>query len=424
MIVLLMCMLIHQGNGLIARPTRAPRGWNSYDSIGASNESTTLTIAEIMKDKLLSFGYEYVVIDAGWYGGTEDASIDEYGRLIPLTNQYPSSANGKGFGPLAAQIHGMGLKFGFWNTFGIPTHAVNENTPIKGTTYRARDISLGVTTTCPWYQNLTYAVNTSHPAAQAYFDSVVELYDQWQIDLLKQDCSFGGNLSPAHWSNVQAFSASLSRSNRSYVYSMSPGGDVTPDMVDLIRPKATMARITNDFWDVWDNDGKRYPMDIPRHFDMVAELVNNTQAGFYFDLDMLPFGKIGRPPPCSGTVGCYRESKLTESEQRSVMTLWSIAQSPLIYGGDLRASTQAQLDMITNPNILTAQANSRHARRVVNQTSYQILPECGDGCEFVEAWSGTEYGKGATLPVKNLQGHDALLFQVTLPRKMSFPTAM
>ena len=54
------------------------------------------------------------------------------------------------------------------------------------------------------------------------------------------------------------FSASLQASNRSYVYSMSPGGQVTPTMLNLIRPKATMARVTNDFWDQWENGWKVY----------------------------------------------------------------------------------------------------------------------------------------------------------------------
>ena len=107
-----------------------------------------------------------------------------------------------------------------------------------GTTYSAQDIALDESTTCPWYKNLTLAINMSHPASQvilriqlafafdrgrrtdqlrchflsyfiihvisqAYFDSVVELYDEWGIDLLKQDCSFGGDLTPSHWANVQ-----------------------------------------------------------------------------------------------------------------------------------------------------------------------------------------------------------------------------
>ncbi|MEI9904689.1 MAG: hypothetical protein WDN06_12495 [Asticcacaulis sp.] len=32
-----------------------------------------------------------------------------------------------------------------------------------------------------------------------------------------------------------------------------------------------------------------------------------------------------------------RDSRFTPDEQRTVMTLWSIARSPLIMGGDLRA---------------------------------------------------------------------------------------
>ena len=38
--------------------------------------------------------------------------MDEYGRLLPAPNRFPSAADGKGFTTLAAYIHDLGLKFG------------------------------------------------------------------------------------------------------------------------------------------------------------------------------------------------------------------------------------------------------------------------------------------------------------------------
>jgi alpha-galactosidase len=46
--------------------------------------------------------------------------MDEYGRLIPAVNRFPSSADGRGFRPLADYIHGLGLRFGIHIMRGIP----------------------------------------------------------------------------------------------------------------------------------------------------------------------------------------------------------------------------------------------------------------------------------------------------------------
>src|SRR3954469_20510840 len=45
-----------------------PMGWNSWDSYGRSiNEQQVRATAEWMAKNLKSFGWQYVVIDEGWY---------------------------------------------------------------------------------------------------------------------------------------------------------------------------------------------------------------------------------------------------------------------------------------------------------------------------------------------------------------------
>ena len=104
-----------------------PMGWNSYDAWGTSiTEDEFLSNARYMRDHLLSHGWKYVVVDARWYDADSPIddrdfnkkrvgallSADEVGRLIPSVSRFPSAANGMGFGPLAGQVHAMGLKFG------------------------------------------------------------------------------------------------------------------------------------------------------------------------------------------------------------------------------------------------------------------------------------------------------------------------
>ena len=109
-----------------------PMGWNSYDSFGDSvTEEEILANASYQKEHLLAHGWKYVVVDYRWYdpgahdnnpNGRAGAKLeaDRFGRLLPAPNRFPSAADGKGFKPLADQIHAMGLKFGIHVMRGIP----------------------------------------------------------------------------------------------------------------------------------------------------------------------------------------------------------------------------------------------------------------------------------------------------------------
>ena len=68
-----------------------------------------------------------------------ELSADNFGRLLPATNRFPSAADGKGFKALADQIHEMGMKFGIHVMRGIPRQAVRANTPIEGSDFKAAD---------------------------------------------------------------------------------------------------------------------------------------------------------------------------------------------------------------------------------------------------------------------------------------------
>lgn len=59
--------------------------------------------------------------------------IDEWGRMIPDPDRWPSSKGGKGFTEVSKKVHSMGLKFGIHVMRGISTQAVNANTPILDT---------------------------------------------------------------------------------------------------------------------------------------------------------------------------------------------------------------------------------------------------------------------------------------------------
>ena len=82
-----------------------------------------------MAEHLKSHGWEYIVCDIQWYEPTANSShyhkfadlcMDEYGRLCPAPNRFPSAADGSGFTKIAAYAHEKGLKFGIHIMRGIP----------------------------------------------------------------------------------------------------------------------------------------------------------------------------------------------------------------------------------------------------------------------------------------------------------------
>src|SRR5271166_3656143 len=169
-----------------------PMGWNSWDSYSETiTEAQVRANAEWMAKHLKQFGWQYVVIDEGWYldnPGAKPAELkfvlDDNGRFIPAVNRFPSSANRAGFKPLADYIHSLGLKFGIHILRGIPREAVAKNLPIANSPYTAKEAAIE-DDTCPW-NSFMYGVQ---PAAsgQAYYNSITNLYASWGVDFIKAD---------------------------------------------------------------------------------------------------------------------------------------------------------------------------------------------------------------------------------------------
>src|SRR5579862_1040247 len=96
-----------------------PMGWNSYDCFDFKvTESEVVQNAEFMNRNMRRLGWQYVVIDYLWSTPTGPnqnpqsqprLSMDKYGRLLPDVARFPSAADGRGFGPLAARLHRMGF---------------------------------------------------------------------------------------------------------------------------------------------------------------------------------------------------------------------------------------------------------------------------------------------------------------------------
>jgi len=332
---------------------KPPMGWNSWLTYGTDvTEEEVKAVADYMAEHLKPYGWQYVVIDLGWYSREKAVNqeykkarphqvIDCYGRLIPDTSKFPSSRGGQGFGPLAEYLHAKGLKLGIHIMRGIPYLAVEKNTPILHTSYRAADIAL-YNEGCAWYDGMR-KVDMNHPAGQAYYNSIAELYASWNVDFIKADDM---QLWPYHTKEVEALHTAIELSGRPMVLSLSPGGPPFQDRNHPIR-YANMYRITGDVWDQWK--------DVYAHFEVCKDYELYQQPCHWADCDLLPIGKIN----LRGENGTgERNSRLTRDEQYTVMTLWCIFRSPLFLSNNLLCTDSFTLSLITNPEVLEVNQNS------------------------------------------------------------------
>lgn len=319
-------------------------GWNSWDCFATTvTEEQTKAQADVMAKELKPFGWEYITVDIQWFEPAatgfdyrKDAPLvmDEFSRLLPALNRFPSATNGAGFKPLADYIHGKGLKFGIHLLRGIPRQAVRENTAIKGTTARAADIA-NTNSVCPWNGDM-YGVDMSKPGAQEYYNALFELVAAWDVDLVKVD-----DLSrPYHKAEIEAIRKAIDRTGRKIVFSTSPGETPVREGAHVAQ-HANQWRISDDFWDSWKA--------LMEQFTRCHNWEPFIGPGHFPDADMLPLGTLDMGK---------RKSNFKREEQYTLMTLWSIFRSPLIMGGDLTKLDDFTKSLLTNPEVLAVNQNS------------------------------------------------------------------
>jgi alpha-galactosidase len=338
---------LHSSSAQDPAPT-PPMGWNSWDAYGltigeADYRANTTILAGIRQ-----YGWQYSVIDEGWYmqdpfAGTLEARKylwNENGILIPDPARFPSAASNAGFKPLADWVHSQGLKFGIHIVRGIPRQVVAQNLPIAGSSFHAVDAA-DQQSPCPWDQG-NWGV-ADNPAGQAYYDSMLKLYADWGLDYIKVDCISDHPYRP---SEIRQIADAIRKTGRPIVLSLSPGPTQLANAAEIAK-YAQMWRITDDHWDGWTFPQKppsEYPFGLRDEFDRIAQWARYVKPGNWPDPDMLPEGFLGPHPGKDQP----RPSAYTQDEQRTEFTLWAISRSPLILGANLTKLDDFTRSLITN----------------------------------------------------------------------------
>ncbi|MCX6334912.1 MAG: amidohydrolase family protein [Bacteroidia bacterium] len=334
-----------------------PMGWNSWDCYGPTVvESEVKANADYMSKHLKKCGWEYIVIDIRWTlendksGGYNQKdpvyTMDEYGRFTPALNRFPSAAEGQGFKPLADYVHSKGLKFGIHIMRGVPVIAVNKNTPILGSEARAQDI-YSPEGQCKWLRDM-YTIVAGKPGAQEYYNSIFLLYASWGVDFVKVDDLSGRT------KEIEMVRKAIDNCGRPMVISISPGGD-RPETIEFLKNNVNMWRTSNDFWDNWPA--------LKNQFTVLNRWAGLGVQGCYPDGDMLPLGKIG----LRAERGVPRWTGFTKDEQYTLMTLFSVFRSPLMFGGDLPGNDEFTLSLITNKDVLNVNQHSINGRQLFRE---------------------------------------------------------
>lgn len=382
---------------------KPPMGWNSWDCYGAGvTEDELLGNAEFMRDRLKQYGYQYVICDIQWYESAAkgnvynnfaDLCMDEYSRLIPAVNRFPSSANGAGFKPIADKIHSMGLKFGIHIMRGIPRQAVHRNTRIYGTTARARDIASQFSL-CPWNTDM-YGVDTEKRGAEEYYDSLFKLYASWGVDFVKVDDIANTEFSPQNpysaEKEIEMIRAAIDRSGRDMVLSLSPG-PAPLNKAEHLSENANMWRISGDFWDRWDK--------LLNMFSLCEKWYPYVKDGSFPDCDILPLGKLCIDGSYMGDMG--RDSGFTKEEQKTMMTLWAVFRSPLFFGGELRLTDNYTLSLVTNPEVINVNQNSEKPLFVYNKGGIAVWQTKIENCTAVAVFNLSDEEKHYKLSFSDL----------------------
>lgn len=355
-----------ESSSLNLAPT-PPLGFNSYDSyLTFLTEDKAKALINVMADKYKAFGYEYFVIDAGWYDNPEfyegtqypkrnlDDALDEYGLSESSEAYFPN-----GVKALADYAHSKGLKFGVWIIRGVPKLAVKKNLKIKGTKYTARDIA-DTTSICVW-SDKNYGVDMSKPGAQEYYNSVIDKLASWGVDFIKVD-----DMVP-YPKEIVAIEKAIKNGGHKMLYSLSPG-DVYSQSHFPYYKKANMIRITAD---IWDN-----PKSIERSFKSWEDFAGSEHENYWPDLDMIPFGRIRVTIPdiINGVPANEpsRQSLFTKDQMKTFITQRALAASPLFIGGDLLTMDDFSYSLLTNKEMLGCNQNGVMGKNIYRKDSIDV----------------------------------------------------
>ena len=380
-------------------PVMGWSGW-SFLRLGANSAQVEGEANALVSTGLAAAGYQYVNLDDGWYQcpGSQGPNVDGYGRWVVNTANYPNVGSKNGIQALAAYVHGLGLKFGIYETAGISGQAVAANTPILGTSYTADDIA---TTKSQANYNCggMDAINYSAPGAQAYVNSVVDELASWGVDYIKLD-----GIANSNGADVEAWQAAIQQSGRPMVLNITQGS-YTIKLAPTLQEYANQWEFAPDIELNGPDEGSADACNNPPYTGCLSVFPLTSYADWSADR----FASVAKWQPYGGPGGFNdydsievgdgsADSGMSLAASESQLSLWSLGSAPLILGSDLTSSvtnaygtsaslSPTDLSLLTNRQVIGVDQDAIDASRISRSGSpgsaagHQVFAKvesCGD----------------------------------------------
>jgi alpha-galactosidase len=378
-------------------------GWSSWSFVRKGpTEATIEAQAKAMHDSgLVAHGYGYLNIDDFFYLNPA-TTVDAYGRWVIDTSKFPH-----GMSAVGDYVHGQGEKFGMYLTPGISVAAYQQNTPIEGTAFHARDI---VSNTTGYEANynfgngamyfIDYAKNPA--AAQAFLNSWANQLASWGVDYIKLDGVGDGDIG-----DVQHWSQALRQTGRTIHFELSNSLDLANGA--LWRQYSNGWRVDGDIECYCSSTS--FPLtnwnNIAARFTDAPAWAKYAGAGGWNDLDSVELGNGSN-------------DGLTQDERQTQMTLWAASAAPLVLGSDLTHLDAYDVGLLTNDEVIATDQRGHAARPVDRTTQQQVwATPNGDGSYTVALFNlsnsastvkanWVDVGFGGTATARDLWSHTDL----------------
>jgi alpha-galactosidase len=362
-------------------------GWSTYSqqtiASNVMNEQNILAQSDALRSSgLQAHGFQYINLDAGWSG-----NADPYGRGLWNTTAFPH------FLEMIQHIHANGQKVGIYLLPGIGPQTVAANLPILGTPYHAQDIVVEPLTIGNGFgTGYGYKIDFTKPGAQEYYNSMINLYASWGIDFIKLDSvtpgSYNDNLNINNIPDVQAFSKAIAQSGRPIWLTVSWALD--EDYISDWQQNANARRIEGDVECEGDCPNlTEWQRVLLRFYDLIGwENTSGPTLGWN-DLDSLEVGN-------GATDG------ITDTEQKTAMTLWAMANAPLTLGGDLTKLTNYGKKLLFNDEVLDVDQSGHPAKQVTGGYTPVWVSDLGNGSYYVAIFNLNALPTNVTVAWKDL----------------------
>ncbi|HEX3814849.1 MAG TPA: glycoside hydrolase family 27 protein, partial [Mycobacteriales bacterium] len=426
-------------NGLAQHPYLGWSSWSlestNYPGVNPTGSASWLTEAhvlqqaDVMAAKLKSHGYEYINIDAGWQDG-----VDAYGRPKPKLSTFPD-----GIPYVANYVHKKGLKLGIYTVVGLGMDAYNGGkTKIYGTKdcHTSDIVYPDLRLTNGW--NGAYKINYASPCAQAYANSIADLFAGWGVDFVKMDGvgpgSFQGGANYDNTADVAAWGRALKQTGRPIQYTISWA--LSHQQADTWKKYTNGWRIDTDV-ECYCDTLVTWDASVKQRWNDVVQWIPDAGHGSWNNLDSLD-------------VGNGKMDGLTEAERQSYMTLWAIEKAPLFSGDDLTTLDSYGMSLLTNDEVLALDQSGPPAKPVSQRSNQQVwsarnadgsytvalfnmdstaatvTAEWGDlgisgAADIRDLWSLRNLGKATDAFGASLPAHGSRLLRIT-PHQGSGPT--